>query len=365
MKLNFKKATVEYNGKCVGYLAELSDGIIGFEYDETWQKNGFSISLLSLPLKSGVFTSKKPYFEGLFGVFWDCLPDGWGELLIRRSLRKRGVDYSNLSPITKLLLVNNSGLGGLEFKPSQAERFDGTSADLDELSLSIAELINNEDSDFDLDRIYGLGGSSGGARPKAHLKIDGEDWIVKFGCRIDPKDVGLKEYNANLTAKDCNINVNEFKLFSSKLSTGYFGAKRFDRVGERRVHVVSLSGLLETTHRIPNLDYSHLFQVIERISADKSNDLIEAYKRMCFNVYYKNKDDHGKNFAFLYDETLKGYTLTPFYDITYTPDKFEHEMTVCGNGNPTDAELIQISKRFNLSQTLCADIRESIKKIIQ
>lgn len=58
--------------------------------------------------------------------------------------------------------------------------------------------------------------------------------------------------------------------------------------------MISLSSLLETTHKIPNLDYSHLFQVIQHISIDQ-NDMYEAYKRMCFNVLFKNKDDHGKN----------------------------------------------------------------------
>lgn len=74
--------------------------------------------------------------------------------------------------------------------------------------------------------------------------------------------------------------------------------KRFDRKNNKRVHMISLSALLETTHRIPNLDYSHLFQVIENICPDK-DDIYEAYRRMCFNVFYKNRDDHGKKF-FLY-----------------------------------------------------------------
>ena len=118
----------------------------------------------------------------------------------------------------------------------------------------------------DLDKIYNLGGSSGGARPKAHIKIDDEDWIVKFACKIDPPDVGGKEFSANEKAKQCGINVNEYRLFPSGVCSGYFGAKRFDRIGERRVHMISLAAVLETTHKLPNLDYMHLFQVISNIS---------------------------------------------------------------------------------------------------
>ena len=63
--------------------------------------------------------------------------------------------------------------------------------------------------------------------------------------------------------------------------------------------------------------------------------MYKAFLRMCFNVFYQNKDDHGKNFAFLYDDNLDGYTLSPAYDLTKTPEKYEHEMTVNGIGNPT------------------------------
>lgn len=109
--------------------------------------------------------------------------------------------------------------------------------------------------------------------------------------------MGKEEFMVNSIAKKCSINVTEFKLFDSKLCSGYFGTKRFDRTGIRKVHMISLSSLLETSHRIPNLDYYHLFQVIQNICIDKQ-ELYEAFKRMCFNVFYKNRDDHVKIFHF-------------------------------------------------------------------
>ena len=63
--------------------------------------------------------------------------------------------------------------------------------------------------------------------------------------------------------------------------------------------MLSLAAILETTHRQPNLDYGHLFNVTENICAEKG-EMYEVFRRMCFNVYYGNKDDHSKNFAFLY-----------------------------------------------------------------
>ena len=361
---NVKKLVVKYNGTIVGYLAELEDNKIGFQYAEEWVKTGFSISPFSLPLSNKVYLNEKLTFNGLYGVFQDSLPDGWGELLLNRMLFKKGINPNKISPLTKLTLVSGNGLGGLSYEPCQTQEESEIDFDLDEIAKEAQQVLEDESIDIDLDKIYNLGGSSGGARPKAHIKIDNGYWIIKFPCIIDPKNVGEQEYKTNKLAKECGINVNEFKLFKSKICSGYFGAKRFDRKDGKRVHMISLSSLLETTHRIPNLDYMHLFQVIQNICVDK-NDIIEAYKRMCFNVLYGNKDDHGKNFSFLYDENKKGYVLSPAYDLTKTPNKLEHEMTVNGNANPSKEDLLNIGKQLKLSNKLCNSIIIKILNVIE
>lgn len=363
MKINnIEKIIVKYNGKIVGYLAQLDNLKIGFQYDDEWVKNGFSISPFSLPLGNKVYTNTKDTFNGLFGVFADSLPDGWGELLFRRNAAKNGINADRLSPLTRLSLISNNGLGALTYEPSQYNE-EGFKFDLDKVASDAAKLYEDEMDSVNFDRVYSLGGSSGGARPKVHIKDGNDFWIVKFPCRIDPPKVGVLEFQVNKLAKDCGININEHKLFQSKVCDGYFGAKRFDRQGDKRVHTISLSALLETTHRIPNLDYLHLFQVIQNICKDKS-DLYEAYKRMCFNVLLPNRDDHGKNFAFVYDEQKDCYKLSPAYDITLTKNKVEHEMTVNGNGLPSEKDLLEVAKIQKLSIEECKKIIEKIKKTI-
>lgn len=356
-----KKLNVKYNGKIVGYLAELKNGSIAFQYDDEWIKNGFSISPISLPLSNEIYVNHEPTFNGLYGVFWDTLPDGWGELLVRRMLNKNGINFDRLSPLQKLSIINKNGLGALEYEPNHALKTKIAGYDLDELAKEAEKVLNDETDGVNLDTIYNLGGSSGGARPKAHIIYKGDEWIVKFPCSVDPKDIGEKEYTANSLARNCEIHTNEFRLFDSKICSGYFGAKRFDRTINGKVHVISLAALLETTHRIPNLDYGHLFAVINKISVDRNNDLYEAYRRMCFNVFYKNSDDHGKNFAFIYDEKLKGYRLSPAYDLTSLPNKPRHEMSVNGNDIPTENDLLAIAKEFKLSPQRCKNIIDDIK----
>ena len=78
---------VFYDEKLVGTLAMTADHKAAFQYSEEWIENGFPISPFSLPLKKQVFVPTKDYFDGLFGVFADSLPDNWGRLLLDRLLR--------------------------------------------------------------------------------------------------------------------------------------------------------------------------------------------------------------------------------------------------------------------------------------
>jgi serine/threonine-protein kinase HipA len=358
-----KRLVVKYNEQIVGYLEELEDKRIAFQYDQAWVLNGFSISPFHLPLTDDVYFSKSKYFDGLFGVFHDSLPNGFGELVMRRMFQEKGLSYDKVSPLYKLAVLNDNALGGLNYLPTFSTNNQKTMFDLDELSKEANDLLNQE-YHHNFDSLFRLAGASGGARPKAHVIINNEAWIIKFPSSFDPIDIGKIEYNSNVLAEKLGMNVNQSKMFPSKQCSGYFGAKRFDRIKNHKVHVISLSSLLETTHQIPNLDYTHLFQVITHISCQVKTDLLEAYKRMVFNVLYQNKDDHGKNHSFMYCEDKKGYMLSPFYDITKTPNKNEHEMTVLGVGNPTEKELIQIGRDFNIPFNRCEEIIRNTKKAI-
>jgi serine/threonine-protein kinase HipA len=352
MNVQPKKLTVTYNHQVVGYLADIDHGKIAFQYADSWIQNGFSISPFSLPLSHQIYISTSPHFRGLFGVFHHSLPGGWGGLLARRKLALKGIQYDNLSPLSQLALLSEEGLGGLQYEPTQNETSQRKAVDLDVLANEIKQLVNHSITNLDLEQLFLLGGSSGGARPKVHLRINDAEWIVKFPSSFDPEDIGRSEFLSNQLAKQSGIRISDVQLFMSKRNQGYFGSKRFDRQDGQRIHMISLSALLETTHAIPNLDYLHLFQVIQKISLDQE-DLYEAYRRMCFNVLHKNRDDHGNNHAFLYDEFQKGYRLSPAFDLTKTASKPEHEMTVLGEGKPQIKDLIKIAEEMRLSKPKC------------
>lgn len=367
-----KSLQVFYNEKKVGTLALMKNNIVAFEYDSNWITNGFSISSFSLPLKKQVFIPRIDPFDGLYGVFSDSLPDGWGRLLVDRILNSQNINPREISQIDRLAIVGETGMGALSYKPEYNLLEDKDyKEDYDNLALSCKKILNTEYS-ADLDKLFKLGGSSGGARPKILTKIDNEDWIIKFPSSLDDSNIGKLEYLYSICAKKCKIDIPETKLFPSKISSGYFGIKRFDRKklstgAIRKLHMISVSGLLETSHRIPNLDYNDLMQLT--LNLTKSFEEVEKlFRLMCFNVFSHNRDDHSKNFLFIYNEDLNKWELSPAYDLTYSYSiNGEHATTINGNGvNPGLNDILKVAEKIGLdkkkAEKIAIEIREIVKK---
>ena len=370
-----KSLQVFYNEKKVGTLALIKNNIVAFEYDSNWITNGFSISPFSLPLKKQVFIPRIDPFDGLYGVFSDSLPDGWGRLLVDRMLNSQNINPREISPIDRLAIVGETGMGALSYKPEYNLLEDKDyQEDYDNLALSCKKILNTEYS-ADLDKLFKLGGSSGGARPKILTKIDNEDWIIKFPSSLDESNIGRLEYLYSVCAKKCKIDMPETKLFPSKISSDYFGIKRFDRKklstgAIRKLHMISVSGLLETSHRIPNLDYNDLMQLT--LNLTKSFEEVEKlFRLMCFNVFSHNRDDHSKNFSFIYNEDLNKWELSSAYDLTYSYSiNGEHATTINGNGvNPGLNDILKVAEKIGLdkkkAEKIAIEIRETVRKDLE
>lgn len=354
---------VYMNDRPVGVLAETREHLVAFEYSDEWLTDGFAISPFSLPLRKGVFVPKQyDPFEGIFGVFADSLPDGWGRLLVDRLLLKNGVNAVSVNALTRLAIVGNSGMGALEYRPSEELRFGLGDMSLDELALECRQMFDTEHSEH-LDELFRMGGSSGGARPKVNYEIDGEEWIVKFASSIDKADIGQEEYDYSVCAGKCGLMMSETRLMPSKHCSGYFATKRFDRFGDQKVHMVSVSALLETSHRIPNLDYNILMQLTLQLT-HSYEEVEKMFRLMCFNVYSHNRDDHSKNFSYLYKDGK--WQLSPVYDLTYSNSiGGEHATCVNGNGsNPTLEDILEVAKNAKLDIKKAKATAEEIREIV-
>nr|AMK55842.1 hypothetical protein AALO17_27080 [Faecalibaculum rodentium] len=155
--------------------------------------------------------------------------------------------------------------------------------------------------------------------------------------------------------------VTETKLFPSDKCSGYFGSRRFDRKGTEKIHMVSVSGLLETSHRIPSLDYDLLLKLTWLLTRSRE-EVWQMFSLMCCNVFAHNRDDHSNNFSFLY---LQGHwELAPAYDLTWSNSMGGEPATMIhGNGkDPGMDELLSVAGQAGLDLQEAADRAESIRQ---
>jgi len=343
------KIDVFIGARHVGTLAETKHRA-AFQYSDEWIENGFSISPFSLPLQKKLYIPQYHPFEGVFGVFADTLPDGWGRLIVDRYIRSKfKINADDIDGFQRLTLVTDCGIGALDYKPSLDVLEDSFDGNFDELAKECKKLLQNDFVE-DLDKLFKFGGSSGGARPKIHTKINGDDWIIKFPSSYDNKNIGLQEYEYSVCAKECGIEMSDTRLFESEICGGYFGTKRFDRKSDGgKIHMISASGLLETSHRYPNLDYTQIMKLTQLLTQDM-REVRKMYDLMCFNVYSHNRDDHSKNFSFLYNEDELRWVVSPAYDLTYSSSQGgEHATAVHGEGkNPGFEDILQVAKKAGI-----------------
>ena len=365
-----KSLKVKYGTRVVGTLALTTNGKVAFSYDDEWLTAGFSISPFSLPLEKKVFVPDKSYFNGLFGVFSDSLPDAWGQILLNRMLRKNGIREDSITVIDRLALVGNTGLGALEYEPDYDFETIQDSKDLDYLAEQCRLVLEKGDTG-DLDLLYKMGGTSGGARPKVMTKINQKDWIIKFPSNVDRKNIGEMEYDYAKCAEKCGIYMTETKLFPSNICSGHFGITRFDRQEQggavKKIHMVTAAALLEADYRSPCLDYHTLMKLTKILTQENNHDIENMFRRVCFNVFAHNRDDHAKNFSFLYHDEEDRWRLSPAYDLTYSNTYYgEHTTSVDGNGaNPGEKELLQVGLKAGMKKSVCMDIIEQIRDMVQ
>lgn len=330
-----------------------------FEYDKDWLANGFSISPWELPLRTGLIYSKEKSFSGGFAAFEDSMPDGYGLYLLDRMLRREGRSLRELSPLQRLSLVGNAGMGALCYKPeTNKENIAVTVDDFDEIQHKALDILS-EKSDADASYLYYNSHNSGGARPKAVYKsADGSNWLVKFRHIYDPSDIGKTEYQYMNTAQKCGIDIPEIRLVNDR----YFSIKRFDIRDGHRIHTLTAAALLQSDFRTQSIDYANLLALTGYLTQDPAQ-VEQMFRRMVFNIVCINKDDHAKNFSFLCENGQ--WELAPAYDITYSPEgtRGEHATSVKYSGNPSLEDVISVGTGIHISRKRCLEIIEEIESV--
>jgi serine/threonine-protein kinase HipA len=269
-------------------------------------------------------------------------------------MKQYGVNPFSLSILQRLSLVGSFGMGALCYEPEQIITSIKPSKDLNFLANEVANILNDESNQEGLELLYQQAGSSAGARPKVMIKYNNENWLVKFPSASDPKNIGETEYKYSILAKKAGLEMPETHLFEGK----YFGVKRFDRIGDDRVHVHSASGLLHADFRLPALDYTELIKAT-RGHTRNTEEVEKMYRLMVFNVLIGNKDDHAKNFSFIYQSS--GWKCSPVYDVLPSYGfNGHHCTTIAGKGNPTANDMFEVASQTSISQKRARQIYEEV-----
>jgi serine/threonine-protein kinase HipA len=349
-----------------------------FEYDAAFVLAGLELSPIKLPLQRGVLVGPASPFDGLFGVFDDSLPDGWGRLLIDRRAAEAGLAATALTPLDRLAIVGARSMGALLYEPETP---------LDEPSIvRLADLAAETEKVIagtrgaDLERLIALGGSPKGARPKVLIQIAPNDdvhfgareilpgftaWLVKFPAPGDDRHAGPLEHAYCLMARAAGIEVPRTQLLCrTRRHPGYFASERFDRAGARRIHAHTLGGLLHLPHGYAALDYVDVLVTTRRLTRDERS-VVEMFRRACFNVLAHNRDDHTRNFAFLMEPTGE-WRPSPAYDLTVTGGPGgEHTILVAGEGRaPGLAHLMTVADRAGIKRRTASRALDEVRAAI-
>lgn len=397
---NVNTVRVKMWGTTVGYLHQDDNGMVGFQYDEEFLKSNIEISPIKMPLSTVTYTFPalpEQTFHGLPGMVADSLPDKFGNIVINRYLESQGRTADSLSVIEKLCYTGKRGMGALEYEPSQELTSMNETVDLDALTklaseiLSEKEQIHIERNDNLMAQLMECGSSVGGARAKTLIAWNPETndirsgqinagkgyeyWLLKFDniknnkdkdSRPDDGEYTKVEYAYYLMALDAGIEMSECRLYKEN-GSAHFMTKRFDRKGIKgeKLHMQSLCALAHMDFNSPRVySYEEAFAVMKQLKLPY-NDFVQLFRRMVFNEYAKNYDDHTKNISFLMDK--KGvWSLSPAYDITFSYRKDSiwvsaHQMLINGKSDNIEKEdLLKVAEKANIKKSDAVKIIEQV-----
>lgn len=300
-----------------------------FEYDDGWLKRADRFAL-----EPALVLAPGPYHTGvnrpMFGAIGDSAPDRWGRVLMRRAERKaaekNGRQPRTLFEMDFLLLVDDEArAGALRFAENEEGPFLAEPQkfrippiiELNRLLQATERVLDDKESEEDLQLLIAPGSSLGGARPKASVRdTKGQLAIAKFPHKDDSIDMVLWEGVALALASKAGIPVPDWRVepIANKVA---LILRRFDRADGARLPFVSAMSMLGAADNETH-SYLEIAEALRQCGAAPNEDLQQLWRRIVFNVLISNTDDHLRNHGFLY-EGAKGWRLSPAYDMNPVP----------------------------------------------
>jgi serine/threonine-protein kinase HipA len=169
-------------------------------------------------------------------------------------------------------------------------------------------------------------------------------------------------------AKECDIDMMPSRLHEEG-GRAHFMTKRFDRVGNAKLHVQSLCALCHYDFNLPRVySYEQAIETCHLLKL-KARDIEQQVRRAYFNVLARNQDDHTKNIAFMMNKAGT-WKLSPTFDMTYAfnPEKFwtrEHQMSLSGKTDHfLKEDLINFGKWAGLKTARARTVLEEVGQAV-
>lgn len=381
-------------------------GLGSFEYDPVFATSGIEVAPIAMPLSRRVYTFPelaRRSFHGLPGLLADSLPDKFGNAVIDAWLRSQGRSPSSFDPVERLCYTGNRGMGALEYVPARGpEAAETDSIQIDRLVKLASDILRSrEDMHFvigenAMQEIIRVGTSAGGARAKAVIawnektgdirsgQIDAgkgyEYWLIKFdgvsgnGDKEgeDAPQYTRIEYAYYLMAQDAGIVMSESRILEEG-GRCHFMTRRFDRdpATGAKFHMQSLGGMAHFDFNLPGAySYEQAAEVMRQLRLSNT-EISQFFRRMVFNVFARNQDDHVKNISFLMNRRGQ-WRLAPAYDMTYAynPDGMwtgTHQMTINGKRDDISRQdLLTAAANMGIkkaeSERIISEVGESLHK---
>ncbi len=402
--MDIRTVKVKMWGTTIGYLHRQDNGLIGFQYDNDFIPSGIEVAPVKMPLSELTYsfpTLPEITFSGLPGMLADSLPDKFGNIVIKRYLESQGRTEDSLTVLEKLCYTGQRGMGALEYEPSANIVDINEEVNIDVLTKLASDILSEKESlniKYDDNMIAQLmqGSSSvGGARAKTLIALNPETnevrsgqinagkgfeyWLLKFDDIANNKDKDKEpdgkeytkiEYAYYLMAKAAGIKMSECRLYKEN-ERAHFMTKRFDRRGVKgeKLHMQSLCAIAHMDFNSPRMySYEDAFNIMRQLKLPHT-DFIQLYRRMLFNEYAKNYDDHTKNIAFLMDK--KGvWRLSPAYDMTFSYSKSStwvnaHQMLINGKADEiTEDDFMKVAEKAGIKKAEAEKCIGQVKNVI-
>lgn len=371
-----KKLSVMYLGWGerfeLGLLAEEGKNLL-FEYSAVAIKRGLELSPFKLKLSSNAYGDFPEHQLRLPGLVSDALPDGWGMHLMDRFFRKQG--RREVSGLDRLAFIGDKAMGALAFEPADGEKLEPADVKLLELAKDVREFLEG-DSDELLRELLLMGGSPHGARPKVLVNFDrkrnrmsnseegaGIPMLVKFPAQHEHKEVCAVEAMYGQIARECGLRVPRTEYFDLGKDLSAFGIERFDRLNGMRIPMHTAAGAAHVDFRVPQLDYTGLLRLTRLMTRDE-REVVQAFERCVFNVIFNNRDDHSKNFSFVFEKEGR-WRFSPGYDLTFSEGpNGEHQMDICGEARaPGRRNLLDLARQVGIYEQTAVEIIERIAAV--